>query len=123
MKKVNNEFHCKLCEKYYKSINSLCNHNRKFHKKNEPKNNQNEHFSENTEPKPNSCGLLPRSVSDDMSTLIDISEFKPDECTLIISISRQRLLRFRQVRLATLIQTELLNELAYVDQKTEHSLS
>jgi hypothetical protein len=61
MKKVNNEFHCKICDKYYKSINSLCNHNRKFHKKNEPKNNQNEHFSENAEPK-NNIKMFEKSV-------------------------------------------------------------
>ena len=31
MTKVNTEFYCNICDKYYKSINSFCNHKRKFH--------------------------------------------------------------------------------------------
>ena len=32
------KFTCKICNKNYKSIQSLCNHNRRFHK-NKPQNN------------------------------------------------------------------------------------
>jgi hypothetical protein len=38
MDKVNSKFHCNICDKYYKSQSSLCNHNKKFHPKNPQKN-------------------------------------------------------------------------------------
>ena len=28
---INNNLCCKICNKYYKSKNSLCNHNKKYH--------------------------------------------------------------------------------------------
>ena len=38
MEKVNSKYYCEICNKYYKSINSLSNHKRKFHPKSQPKN-------------------------------------------------------------------------------------
>jgi len=40
MEKVNSKYYCELCDKYYKSINSLCNHNKKFHPKDAPKDSE-----------------------------------------------------------------------------------
>jgi len=40
MEKVNLKYYCELCDKYYKSINSLCNHNKKFHPKDKQNVNQ-----------------------------------------------------------------------------------
>ena len=40
MEKVNSKYYCKLCNKYYKSINSLCNHNKKYHPKDTPKDSE-----------------------------------------------------------------------------------
>ena len=46
--KVNSEFYCDICKKYYKSKHSLCNHNRRFHKKSVNL-SQNEHFESQNE--------------------------------------------------------------------------
>jgi hypothetical protein len=52
MNKLSKDFYCNTCNKYYKSYQSLWNHNKKFHNKkfnNEPKNNKFEHIlSQNT---------------------------------------------------------------------------
>jgi len=40
MEKVNSKYYCELCDKYYKSINSLCNHNKKYHPNDKPNVNQ-----------------------------------------------------------------------------------
>ena len=37
MEKVNLKPYCNICNKYYKSQSSLCNHNKKFHPENKPK--------------------------------------------------------------------------------------
>ena len=36
MEKVNSKYYCDICDKYYKSVNSLSNHKRKFHNNNKP---------------------------------------------------------------------------------------
>lgn len=36
MEKVNSKYYCVICDKYYKSINSLSNHKRKFHNNDKP---------------------------------------------------------------------------------------
>ena len=42
MESVSKSFKCNICNKFYKSKNSLGNHNRKFHFKNKPKSTENQ---------------------------------------------------------------------------------
>jgi len=44
MTKVKTDFYCNICDKYYKSINSLCNHKKKFHSENNAKITTYNHF-------------------------------------------------------------------------------
>ena len=53
MEKVNSKYYCFHCEKYYKSIQSYCNHKRKFHKKMVPNGTIPEPFTPKPEPNDN----------------------------------------------------------------------
>ena len=59
MESVITPFKCNICNKNYKSKNSLGNHNRKFHSKNKPLSTQNQ---------PKSTLDLPKSTNYQLST-------------------------------------------------------